>query len=108
MKKKGESCPVYKGLLEKFSNEHTEVTARAAGGRAASPNSSDRSVGNVSKAKSAKDKKSFITMLSTRRQKRRHGSTTRPSPGRSQTLLVFPQHVRVSLSREINISLDRI
>lgn len=33
---------MYKGLLEKFSNEHTEVKARAAGRRAGSPNSSDR------------------------------------------------------------------
>lgn len=61
----------------------------------------------VSEAENAKEKKSLCSSEQEVRR-RRDDSTTSPVPGRSHTLLVFSQHVAVSLSRDVNMRLARV
>lgn len=62
----------------------------------------------MSKAENAKQKKSFMTMLRKRRCKMKGWSYQKAVPEASHTVLVFPQHMKVSLSEEVNIRLHRI
>ena len=61
----------------------------------------------MSKAENAKEKKSFITMLRKRRWKMKGWSYQKAIPEAYHALLVFPQHMKVSLSEEVNIRLHR-